>query len=122
MVNSASKLGGKEAGTIGAMGQSNAPQVEPIPLKRLIAIALLAFLAGFVVLEIIDPRWVRPPSSEAPTPGLPSLPVSPRPSPSASPRAPAIAPAARPREWPPLPEESGVPGPGVGPESILGPP
>lgn len=104
------------------MGQSNAPDVEPIPFRRLVAIALLTFLLGFIVLEIVDPRWLRVPPSETPLPGLPASPASPRPSPSPSPRTPSVVPAARSWDWTSLPEETNPRGLRASSQVQAGPP
>ena len=56
--------GGSSPGTTfggdynGVMSDASPPEVRPISLKRLAAIALGTFLIAFLLLEALDPRWV----------------------------------------------------------------
>jgi uncharacterized protein YgiM (DUF1202 family) len=67
------------------------PEPRPLSLKQLVGISLITFLVGFLLLELVDPRWI---GALRPAPGPANVPtVASAPAKSAS--APRRKPVAR---------------------------
>jgi SH3 domain-containing protein len=70
------------------------PDVRPVPLRILLALGVGVFLAGFLLSEAIDPRWIGGRAAPAPTPTRVPVTLALRPLPTPRERRPATSPVA----------------------------